>query len=137
MIIELSWYEPEGGRQCIGFSDLTEAAEHYRIDCVECWYTKVHWTAEEVLQHGFDADWLEQRFKIAPKLLPLPPPEEMNRRWFEAIYLQYRCLGDTEAKALLGVGYYLRLYGAEPRPTQIVAELGPKITAEEEADALE
>lgn len=121
MIIELTWYEPHGGRKYESpLGGEIEAAEHYRVDCVECWYTKLKITD---LEDETLAQWVLDRFGISPDLLPMQASTDLQ--WYEAIYVRYRCPGDTDYQALMGIGYTLQLYGAEQRPNRLSAKLGP------------
>lgn len=123
MIIELTWYEQPGGRKYESpMGGEIEAAEHLRIDCTECWYTKVQGT--DRVQLAVDAT---NRFGIQPMLLPsFAKSDAPKLLWYEAIYVQYRCCGDDKPRAVLGCGYELQLYGAEQRPSRLIAQLGPK-----------
>ncbi|KKN31485.1 hypothetical protein LCGC14_0823580 [marine sediment metagenome] len=137
MIIELTWYEPDGGRKYESpLGGEIEAMEYYRIDCVECQYTKIRMKPEDVEAKDAYAGWIEKRFgmprdrvSLLPSLADTTAPLPV---WFEAIFVQYRCSGDAKSKALLGIGYELQLYGAEQRPSRLVAQMGPAAVQVEE-----
>lgn len=121
MIIELSWYEPTDGRSYespVGGS--ISAIESYRIDCVECRYTKFKFQ-----QTDKPTSIVSARFGVCFPAT-LPGPDVSKRQWYEAIYVRYRCVGDVDMSSLLAIGYRLTVYGTGNNGhLELVARLGP------------
>lgn len=123
MIIELQLYHPQDGRQYESpVGGEISAVDRIRIDCAECSYTKVKVAGDSVFSHSFT-----KYFNQVPEVLDHCSVEGLQ--WYEAILVQYRCGQEAKQRCLVGIGYTLMLYGAEPRPTRLEAMLGPAATS--------
>jgi hypothetical protein len=139
MIIELVWFEPEGGRQYEGpWGGEISAIERLRIDCLECHYTKMKIGPEDNIWDIVRDSVYWTMWHNTSQIHPDHNFDHKKFQWCEFIVLQYRCL-DNETRLILAPDCTLFLYGTQQRgiqqnPDRLDAKLGPRLLLEDEED---